>query len=168
LRILDLGTGSGCIAVSLAKFLPNAKIDAIDISGKALEIARKNARLNNVEINFIHADLLTSYELGVRSYDIIVCNPPYIPTAEIDRLQPEIRYEPRIALDGGSDGLDFYRKIIRDAPYYLEERGFLVMEMGFDQKNDIENIFQDSGKFDIVKILKDYNAFDRVIVARKS
>lgn len=168
-KLLDIGTGSGCIALSLAKFLPQAEIYATDISKDALQIARTNAKLNRVEdrIGFIQSDLLMTYDLQLLTYDIIVSNPPYIPTAEIDRLQPEIQYEPRIALDGGKDGLDFYRRIIDKAPRYLKKDGFLIMEMGFKQKDAIENIIQESRDFQILEFVKDYNDIDRVIVAQK-
>jgi release factor glutamine methyltransferase len=160
-NILDLGTGSGCIAVSLARFLPRAKVDAIDISEKALAMAKYNAWLNNAEINFIQGDLFNPTD-----YDLIITNPPYIPSAEIDNLQPEIQYEPRIALDGGRDGLDFYRRITACAPGYLKEDGFLIMEMGFGQRPQIENIFQKSGNFEIIEVVNDYNNIERVIVAK--
>ena len=168
-NILDIGTGSGCIAVSLAKLLPNVKITAIDISQKAIEIAQYNALLNNVsdKIRFIHSNLFTSCNLQVTGYDIIVSNPPYIPAVEIEALQPEVKYEPHMALDGGKDGLDFYRRIIDKMPCYLRKDGFLIMEMGFNQKNAIKSIFQKSGYFEIVELIKDYNNIDRVIIAKK-
>ncbi len=167
--ILDIGTGSGCIAVSLAKFLPNIILTATDISHKAIETAQSNALLNNAadKIKFIYSDLFTSYGLLIRSYDIIVSNPPYIPAAEIEELQPEVKYEPRIALDGGKDGLDFYRRIIDKAPSYLKENGFLIMEIGFNQGEAIKNIFQKSGYFQIIELIKDYNNIDRVVIAKK-
>ncbi|MDD4900310.1 MAG: peptide chain release factor N(5)-glutamine methyltransferase, partial [Candidatus Omnitrophica bacterium] len=113
LSLLDLGTGSGCIAVFLAKMFPAAKITAVDISEQALRIAKQNAILHGVDerIQFIQGNLLSPYAVRRTQYDIIVSNPPYIPSWEISQLQPEIAYEPRIALDGGEDGLDFYRKI---------------------------------------------------------
>jgi len=165
--ILDLGTGSGCIAIALAKFLPNITITATDISEKAIEIAKQNSILNNVKINFLLSDLFNNYELRTKNYELIISNPPYIPTTEIANLQPEIRYEPAIALDGGRDGLDFYRRIVDLAPNYLNKCGFLIMEMGFNQRKSIENIFKKSGNFQIIEIVKDYNNIDRVIVARK-
>ncbi len=167
--ILDIGTGSGCIAVSLAKFLPESKIIASDISEPALQVARENAKLNNIEskIDFISSDLFCSKLLAPESYNYIVSNPPYVPTAEIETLQPEIQYEPRAALDGGNDGLDFYRRIIDKAPRYLKKSGFLIMEMGFNQKDAIKNIFQNSLCFEIIESIKDYNNIDRVIVAIK-
>jgi release factor glutamine methyltransferase len=168
-KLLDIGTGSGCITVSLAKLLPNVKITAIDISQKAIEIAQYNALLNNVsdKIRLIHSNLFTSCNLQVTGYDIIVSNPPYIPTAEIETLQPEVKYEPHIALDGGKDGLDFYRRIINKAHRYLKKDGFLIMEMGFNQKDAIKNIFQKSGYFEIIELINDYNNMDRVIIAKK-
>lgn len=166
-KILEVGTGSGCIAVSLAKFLPNAEIDATDISKKALEIAKINAKLNRVKVDFIQSDLFDTDNLQPNTYDLIVSNPPYIPALEIKNLQPEVKCEPRIALDGGKDGLDFYRKIIAGARDYLREDGFLIMEMGFNQKEKIENIFQKAKNFQIIEIIKDYNNIDRVIVVQK-
>jgi len=168
INILDLSTGSGCIAISLAKYLPHIKLTATDISHKVIEIAQYNARLNNVinQIKFIRGDLFDTYDLRLNTYDLIVSNPPYIPNLEINNLQSEIKYEPRIAIDGGVDGLDFYRRIIRDCQDYLKEGGFLIMEMGFGQSMRIKEIFSASEKFKIVEIVKDYNNIERVIVAK--
>ena len=166
-KILDLGTGSGCIAVSLAKFISDSKITATDISVKALEIAAANAGFHNVKINFLCSDLFTSLSLSQYKYDIIVSNPPYIVTEEIWQLQPELQYEPLVALDAGPDGLEFYRRIIDKPPDHLEKGGFLVMEMGFGQRKAVENIFKKSKKFEIIEIVADYNGIDRVIVARR-
>ncbi len=168
LKILDIGTGSGCIAISLAKFLPDAEITATDVSGKAIEVAQYNAKLNNVaeKITFIKSDLFANCELRTTNHDIIVCNPPYIAASEIDNLVPQIKYEPRLALDGGNDGLYFYRRIIDGAPYYLQGGGFLMLEIGFNQKDGIRNIFQKSKNFEIIEVVKDYNDIERVIVAR--
>ncbi len=167
IRVLDMGTGSGCIAVSLAKFLPRIRVEAVDVSSGALEVSRANARLHKLDINFILSDLFKSEALKPDSYDIIVTNPPYIPTAQMDSLGIEIKWEPAIALDGGRDGLDFYRRIICDAPVYLKENGFLAMEMGFNQAGAIKNIFRDSPGFKILKTVKDYAHLERVIVAKK-
>ena len=166
--ILDIGTGSGCIAISLVKLLPNIRLTAIDVSKKALEIARYNAKLNNLEdkIKFLHTNLFTNYELRTTNYDIIVSNPPYVPTSEINELQPEIQYEPCIALDGGEDGLDFYRHLIAQSRHYLKRNGFLIMEMGYNQKNAIKKIFQNSEVFKIIEVIKDYNNIDRVVVTQ--
>ena len=150
INILDIGTGSGCIAVSLAKLLPaGITLTATDISAQALQVARQNASLNNVSawVSFIQSDLFAAYNLTPNTYDLIVSNPPYIATSDIDNLQPEIGYEPRIALDGGSDGLSIYRRIIPGAKGYLKEGGSLILEMGYNQRGRIENIFQKSGNF---------------------
>ena len=173
--VLELGTGSGCIAISLAKYLSGFNITATDISRAALNIAKENAETNNVidKITFLKSNLFESLAIPAcpaggcdMRYAICVCNPPYIPTQEIEKLQPEIRYEPAIALDGGKDGLDFYRRIIKEAPCFLREGGFLVMEMGFNQCMSIKEIFRLSGKFEIIDAIKDYNGIERVIVAR--
>jgi release factor glutamine methyltransferase len=167
IQILDMGTGSGCIAVSLAKLLPLIKMHAVDISARALEIAQYNARMHNVKVNFIHSDLFNSCGLKPDGYDIIVTNPPYIPKAQINKLEAEVKYEPAIALEGGDDGLDFYRRIIAQAPSYLRVGGILAMEMGFNQAGAIRNIFRDSGDFKIIKVVKDYSRIERVITAKK-
>ena len=164
--ILDIGTGSGCIAISLAKFLPDVKIDATDVSIGALKVAEVNAKSHDVNINFIHSDLFSSSDLSVCGYGFIVSNPPYIPTSQMHSLQPEIRYEPVIALDGKKDGLDYYRRIINDACRYLKDGGFLMLEIGFNQIRQIERIFQKSGNFEIIEVVKDYNNIDRVVVAK--
>ncbi len=169
LKVLDLGTGSGCIAVSLAKLLQNVEITAADISQKAIIIAEYNAIVNNVaeKIKFVNTDLFSGLRIyEPAQYDIIVINPPYVLSEEIDTLQPEIKYEPRIALDGGNDGLDVYRKLIREAPVYLKKGGLLIIEIGFSQKDKIKNIFHSSGKFEIIEVIKDYSGIDRVIVAK--
>lgn len=165
--ILDLGTGSGCIAISLKKVLPDIDITAIDISEKAIEIAKQNALLNNVKINFLLSDLFKTCELRTTNYGLIISNPPYVATCKIEDLEPEIRYEPAIALDGGEDGLDFYRKIINDSVSHLEAGGFLIVEIGFNQRTKIEKIFQKSKNLQIIEVVKDYGNIDRVIVARK-
>ena len=167
-NILDIGTGSGCIAISLAKLLKDVKITAADISNESLKVAAENAKSNNVVVNFIQSDLFSSYQLRAKSYELIVSNPPYIPRDQIKSLQRELKYEPFIALDGGSDGLESYRKIIKEAPDYLNHNGILIMEMGFGQRKCIEDIFKGVKSFNIIEVIKDYNNIDRVIVATKS
>jgi release factor glutamine methyltransferase len=167
-NILDIGTGSGCIAVSLANFLPSVKIIATDISYSALIVARENAKLNNVadRIKFVHSDLFAGLRVsGFASYDLIVSNPPYIPAQEIKKLSPEIQYEPVSALDGGGDGLDFYRHLIKESPGLLRKGGFLILEMGYNQNESIKEIFNSSEKFEVKEVVKDYNSIDRVVVA---
>jgi len=168
-RILELGAGSGCVAVSLAKLLPYFKITSTDISREALKIAALNSRLNGVTDNlvFILSDLFNSLPPFKNRYSMCVSNPPYVTSNDIERLQPEIRFEPRVALDGGIDGLNFYRRIIDEASDYLPDQGLLIMEMGFNQRQAIEEIFCKSGRFKIIEVIRDYNSLDRVIVARK-
>ena len=168
LNLLELGTGSGCIAVSLAKLLPGIKISAIEISETALEVAKENAVMNQVSerIKFYKSDLFSSYTVRGTRYDFIISNPPYIASEDIDMLQPEIAHEPRIALDGGKDGLDFYRRLGSLTGRYLKENGLLVLEIGFGQLKKIENIFQNSKNFEIIEVAKDYNNIDRVVVAK--
>jgi len=165
--MLEIGTGSGCIAISLAKLLSHARITATDISRAALEVAGRNAELNKVKINFIESDLFAHHNLAADYYDLILSNPPYIPTAELKNLQPEVSYEPTIALDGGEDGLDFYGRIISGSAPYLKKGGFLIMEIGIGQKGALENIFQRYEGFKIAEFIKDYNGIYRIAVARK-
>lgn len=164
--ILELGTGSGCIAVSLAKYLQGSQITATDVSEKALVVARYNAKLNKVgkKIKFLKKDLFKS--IFDNRYAICVSNPPYIASSEIKRLQPEVQFEPEVALNGGSDGLYFYKNIITSSPKYLRGRGFLIFEIGFNQKDAVKKYIQNSGYFEIIEIIKDYNNLDRVIVSR--
>ncbi|MBN2831266.1 MAG: peptide chain release factor N(5)-glutamine methyltransferase, partial [Candidatus Omnitrophica bacterium] len=168
-NILELGTGSGCIAVSVAKFLPNFKITATDISSKALTVAKNNANLNKVSerINFLLSDLFSSLPVCDNKYSLCLSNPPYIVSSEINGLQPEVKYEPRQALDGGSDGFRFYRKIIKGSLDYLKSGGFLIMEIGYEQRKDVEDIFSGQDSFNLIEVIKDYNNLERVIVARK-
>ena len=163
-KILDLGTGSGCIAVSLAKKSIGTDITAVDISKAALDTAKENARLNGVKVRFLCTELFKGLS---NKFDLIISNPPYVPSLQIESLQPELKYEPLIALDGGVDGLDFYRKIIKDAPNYLNDKGILIMEIGFNQRKDIEKIIGGVKCFNIIEVTKDYNKIDRVIVVEK-
>ena len=166
-KILDLCTGSGCIAVSLAKFIKNAKVVAADISQDALDIAKENALLNNVKVDFIQSDLFNSADLvTLCPCDIIVSNPPYVKEDEIQDLEPEVRHEPEIALNGGGNGLNFYSLIIVQAHKYLKNGGFLVLEIGFGQNEEIRGLFESSKNFKVIETVKDYNNIDRVLVAR--
>ncbi len=164
--ILDLCTGSGAIAVSLAKYLPNAKIYASDISKKAMEVAKINAKNNEVEnrINFINSDLFEKME-GMK-FDIIVSNPPYIKTSVIKTLDEEVQNEPAIALDGGKDGLNFYRKIIEEAYSHLKFESYLCFEIGYDQKEEVTGIIKNAKVYSGTYYKKDLYANDRVIVTK--
>ena len=164
--ILDLCTGSGAIAVSLAKNIPNAKIVATDISKRALEIARQNAKLNGVlnNIDFIESDLFN--KIKNIKFDIIVSNPPYIETDEIKKLPKDVRQEPTIALDGGKDGLDFYRKIFAKGNEYLNRQGFLCVEIGYNQKEAVRKIIEKKERYVQTYCIKDLCQNDRVIVTQ--
>jgi release factor glutamine methyltransferase len=169
LPALDIGTGSGAIAVSLAKELPSAMIWATDVSPAALEIARSNAACNGVaaRVRFFHGDLFEAIGEFTGRFALIVSNPPYIRSAEIDGLEPEVsRWEPRGALDGGADGLDFYQRIARQARDYLAPNGAVVVEVGADMGKEVSRLFTAAGGYTGVAIFQDYAGRDRVVVAR--
>lgn len=165
-KILDLCTGSGAIAVSLAKYLPQSEITAIDISNEALKIAKKNANNNQVEkqITFISSDMFTN--LNDEKFDIIVSNPPYIRKNVIDTLDEEVKKEPYIALDGGEDGLYFYKKIIKESYQYLKYGGYLCLEIGFDQKIDVIELIENEEKYGNTYSKKDLYDNDRIVVTK--
>ena len=163
--ILDLCTGSGAIAVSIAKYLPNAKVYASDISPKALEVAKINARNNEVQdkIEFINSDLFEKIE---GKFDIIVSNPPYIRTEVIKTLDEEVQKEPMLALDGGKDGLDFYRKIVEEAYSHLKYDSYLCFEIGYDQKEEVTEIVENAKVYTDTYCKKDLYGNNRTIVTR--
>ncbi len=163
-RILDLCTGSGAIAISLKKFVPNADITAVDISEKALEIAQKNAKKLETKINFLKSDLFD--KLDNKKFDIIVSNPPYIRKDEIKKLSEEVQKEPKIALDGGEDGLDFYRIITEQAINYLKTGSLLCFEIGYNQKNDVIKIIEDDQNYKNTYCKKDLYGNDRIIITQ--
>ena len=160
-RVLDLCTGSGCIPVTLALEGPaGCRIDALDISKGALAVAEKNAARHRAAVNFILSDL---FENISGRYAIITANPPYIPSGVIGTLMPEVRdHEPRIALDGSSDGLCFYVRIAAEAKDHLEAGGHLVMEIGYDQGEAVSRILREAGYHD-VRVVKDLAGLDRVV-----
>lgn len=164
--VLDLCTGSGAIAVSLAKYCDNAIIHASDISKKAITVAKKNAVKNEVSnrIKFIESDLFE--KIPKTKYDIIVSNPPYIRRDELEKLADEVRKEPKIALDGGYDGLKFYRRILNSAYDYLKYNGYLCLEIGYDQKEDVTELIRASDRYNHTYTKKDYYDNDRVVVTR--
>lgn len=170
LNILDLGTGSGNIAISLAKFLENVQVLATDISKEALELARENAKINEVEnkITFLESNLFeTGFKEKKNFFDIIVSNPPYLTSQEIETSMVDLSYEPRLALDAGRDGLKFYRRIIKVAGKYLKTNGYLIFEIGYKQLGRIVELVVASGEFIIDRIIKDYNNIDRVIFLKR-
>lgn len=167
LKLADIGTGSGAICISILKFLDNATADAVDISEAALDIARFNAEKFNVadRINFHLGDLFEP--LAGKKFDVIISNPPYVATGDFENIQPEVADEPRIALDGGADGLDFYRKIIEAAPDYLNDDGFLAMEVGDKQADAVIALLKARGEFSYTQAWKDLSNVERVVAAWK-
>lgn len=162
---LDVGTGSGCIAVSLAAERPSAKIDAVDVSPTALAIARRNAERHGVlnQISFQLSSLFDVFEqAGRRDFDIIVSNPPYVSTPVLPTLEPELKFEPRIALDGGEDGLAVVRPLIAGSALYLRRGGRLFIEIGFDQGERVTDLMRKAG-FTEVAVKKDLDGHDRVV-----
>ena len=162
--VLDMCTGSGCIAISIALFGKPSRVSASDISPKALEVARENAKsLKAGEISFIQGDM---FENVTEKFDIIVSNPPYIETKVIDELMPEVRdYIPRLALDGDIDGLKFYRIISKEAVKKLNKNGRIFYEIGYNQSRAVASILLENG-FTDVKIMKDYSGLDRLVMAK--
>ncbi len=164
--VLDLCTGSGAIAISIAKYVPNVKIVATDISSRALIIAKQNAKLNGVKnnIEFIESNLFD--KLKERKFDVIVSNPPYIPTKDIKSLPKDVQGEPIIALDGGKDGLDFYRKIAESAYKFMNRPGYLALEIGYNQKENVKQIISEEKRYIETYSKKDLCQNDRVIVTK--
>ncbi|MBI5150605.1 MAG: peptide chain release factor N(5)-glutamine methyltransferase [Candidatus Omnitrophica bacterium] len=164
-NILDLGTGSGNIAVALAKFLPGSHVTTVEISEKAIALAQINARDNGVEekITFIRAGMRDLLNTGSECFDVIVSNPPYIRTRDLVRLPRDVQQEPRTALDGGEDGLDFYRVLIGRGHQYLKPGGFLFMEIGDGQARDIENIADEQSCYDEICFYPDYTQTERIV-----
>lgn len=162
--ILDIGTGSGCIAISLAYYIKGSQVFGVDVSKDALEIARKNARSCGFEerITFLESNLFSN--VPIKKFDVIVSNPPYIPNRVIDTLDRQVKdFEPKIALDGGEDGLDFYRRITKQSVNFLKPNGLLAFEVGFDQARDVAKIMESS--FKDINIQKDLAGIERVVTA---
>lgn len=183
LKIVDIGTGSGAITLSLAHYLKNVHVYSVDISDTALQVATENSRRLGLEskVTFLKGDLFEPIDkLGLQnSIDIIVSNPPYIPTKDISELQKEVaEYEPKLALDGGEDGLDYYRRIVNGYDKYLSDDGILAMEIGYDQGPALKKLLDDkkTSPVDIskknhphcIKIIKDLAGHDRVVVGIRS
>lgn len=166
LKILDLCTGSGAIAISLSKILNSDKIliYGSDISEKALKIAQDNAIQNCSKVVFLKSNIFNEINNNYK-FDIIVSNPPYIETKTIEELSEEVKYEPHLALDGGEDGLYFYREIIKNAKKYLNPNGYLAFEIGYNQKKQVEKLLEENGYKNIYS-RKDLSGNDRVVVAQ--
>ena len=157
-------TGSGAIAIAIAKYY-QCKVTAVDVSKGALTVAQNNAQKNGVKIDLLQSDLFKGLKKN-RKYDIIISNPPYIKSGDIEKLDVEVKkYDPRIALDGGQDGLDFYRKIIKDAPKHLNKKGWIFFEVGLGQAQQVKELLEEDG-FDDIGIVKDYNKIERIVYGR--
>lgn len=160
MRVLDIGTGSGALAVTLALACPEASVTAVDISDGALAVARANAARHGASVAFVRSDLFTSLEDAW--YDRIVSNPPYIRAGDLETLQAEVRREPTLALDGGADGLDFYRRIAEALPAHLTKGGALLLEVGDGQAADVVALLR--GHFKEISTLRDLAGLERVVV----
>jgi release factor glutamine methyltransferase len=165
-KILDLCTGSGAIAVSIAKYLDGAEVTATDISQEALRVAKRNATNNDVQdkITFVQSNLFENIRKD--KYDMIVSNPPYIRTDIIKKLAKEVQNEPFIALDGGYDGLDFYRRIVKQGYEYLKFGGYLCLEIGYDQKEEVMQLVETEEKYTNTYSKKDLYENDRIVVTK--
>lgn len=165
-EILDMCTGSGCIGVALAKHVKNAKVTLVDISTKALEVAKKNAKENEVKekVNFIQSDMFENIK---SKFDVIVSNPPYIKTKVINELDLQVQNEPHLALDGGENGLKFYEILINEAPKYLKGNGKIFLEIGYDQKKEVEELARNSKLYKEIETVKDLANNDRVIELKR-
>jgi release factor glutamine methyltransferase len=165
---LDFGTGTGCIAIALAAKCPSAKIVVTDISVEAIALAKENVARNKVSerIEFLQSDGFVALP-AEGQFDLIISNPPYIPSAEIETLQPEVRgFDPRAALDGGADGLDFYRKLAIEAKPFLKTAGKIMLEFGDGQAGAIKKIFENE-KWIVEAVKEDYSQRARILIARK-
>ena len=160
MKVLDLCTGSGCVLISVLKNAPELTGMGSDISKTALLVAKENAKLHEVDAEWVRSDLFDNI---TETFDVIMANPPYIPTGEILSLMPEVRdFEPENALDGGADGLDFYRKITGQVKYYLNPGGYVYMEIGYDQGEAVSELMRNAG-FTEVEVIKDLARNDRVV-----
>lgn len=162
-KVLDLCTGSGCIAVALKKAKPNIHILASDISRNALIIAMLNAKINDADISFVRSNL---FENICQKFDVIVSNPPYIKTEDIKSLQEEVKHEPSLALDGGKDGMEFYKKIIINGNRFLNNNGLIALEIGYNQAKEVSELLLENN-YKNLRIIKDYGNNDRVVLAYK-
>lgn len=162
IKVLDLCTGSGVIAISIKKYVnENVEVFATDISETAIKIAKKNAKKNDVKVNFILSDMFKN--IKERDFDIIVSNPPYIESKIIPTLSKEVQNEPHIALDGGEDGLKFYKIIAKNANEFLKETGQVLLEIGYNQRDSVKKVFEDTKKYFCISCIRDLSNNDRVL-----
>jgi len=169
-RIIDIGTGSGAVILAIASETSGYALFASDRSPAAIRTARENARRHGLDraVGFLNADLLSAFRDGKTMFHMILSNPPYVPTRDLDHLQPEIsRFEPRSALDGSSDGLLYIRRMIKEAHRYLQTGGYLLLEIGYDQPGKVAHMIQETTHYEDVQFTKDYNGHDRVVSMRK-
>jgi release factor glutamine methyltransferase len=165
LDVADIGTGSGAIAVTLACERPRWQVTSVDLSSDALAIAESNAERLEARVRFLQGDLVEPLVEQGQLLDILVSNPPYIPSEEVDRLDAEVRdYEPRLALDGGKDGLDCYRRICAALPRLLKPRALVGFEVGIHQSRDVAELLQASGVINNVEIVPDLAGIERVVI----
>lgn len=163
-RALDLCTGSGCIIISLKHFVPEMEAVGSDVSKQAILIAKENARANDVSVEWVCSDLFQNL---TGAFDVIVSNPPYIPTGDLEKLMPEVRdFEPRDALDGGLDGLNFYRRIIEGGRSFLNTGGQLLLEIGYHQGEAVSTMMKAAG-YGQVRVIRDLSGLNRVVCGRK-
>ena len=168
IKILDMCTGSGCIGICLNMKNPDEKITMLDISKTALEIAKKNAEnliLDSSNIEFVESDMFENVE---EEYDIIVSNPPYIETDELENLDKQVLKEPLLALNGGKDGLDYYKILIEESHKYLSDNGYLCMEIGFNQKDAVIDLLEKNGNYKNIYSKKDLSGNDRIVIAQRA
>jgi release factor glutamine methyltransferase len=169
MNALDLGTGTGCIAIAFAAKAQDAVVHAVDVSPDALALAKENVEKNQVSerVRFHQGDGFAAFAEGTQ-FDLVVSNPPYIASEEIATLSPEVRdFDPKLALDGGTDGLDFYRRIAREAPPFLKPHGKVMLEFGDGQAPEVKKIFEDE-KWIVEEIVPDYSSRPRILIARRS
>ena len=162
--VLDLCAGSGCVGLSLASLAPDARVTLADVSREALEIARRNERALGVKVELRHGDLYDA--VGQARFDLIVSNPPYIPSDELTALQREVRFEPALALDGGADGLDFYRRIAAGAPKRLNPGGAIYLEVGLGEAQRVLTLLETNLPHAETGTIKDLNGIERVVYAK--